>query len=203
MSQNSEKVVLFVGHRAGQLMSTLKELGMCTSNTKTLYYQGLDPLSNRDGSVFLNNEEVLCNVEYDKEILKEQLKAFFELGFKEKQFLLIGDPTEWMYQAFTEAVHSNANLFPSFAQPEDFYHAWFYPMGMIASDIRKEISALVYNVKKNGSTVFVTRKTDAALVGFIPKVIDAFEANRLIEFALQTIDLEQIVGKSKENLQLG
>ncbi len=199
----SEKTVFFVGHRAGQLLSTLKELDMCATNFNSIHYHNTDPLSDIHGSVYVNGQEAICNVEYDVSELKAQFVDFLTSDFSSDKFLLIGDPSELIYQSLTLSIHTKANLNPNFNSAEDFCHAWFYPMGMITSDVRKEISALVYELKKNGSNVFVTRKTDAELVGFLPKVIEAFEGNKLQAFVSRTEELEQIVGKTKEKLQLG
>ena len=203
MPKKTENAVLFVGQRAGQLWSTFKELEMCSPQFKSVYYHGFDPLNEIHGSVFYNGEEVLCNVEYEKAELKSQLIDYFLEGVQAKRILVIGDPSEWMYQAFTEAIHTNGNLNPSATQSENVHHVWFYPMGMITSDVRKEISNLVYELKKNTSNVTLLRKTDAELVGFLPKLIQAFEANSLHSFVSQNEGLEQVVGKTKEDLQLG
>tara|TARA_B110000090_G_scaffold149387_1_gene163925 strand:- start:939 stop:1352 length:414 start_codon:yes stop_codon:yes gene_type:complete len=90
--------------------------------------------------------------------------------------LVIGDPSELFYQAF---VFAKTNQNPNFIREEVQFksklssdaYVFLYPVGMVAQNIRKEISELVYVLKKFKQNAFLIRSKNAEDVVILQKLL--------------------------------
>ena len=104
--------------------------------------------------------------------------------------LCIGDPSELLYQAFLlvknehslhrETMNNTVNLF-------------IYPVGMVAMDIRKELSSLMYTLKKFGNPTFLIRKEEKDLKKLFSIIANTIGILSFMELADEIKGLEQLI----------
>jgi hypothetical protein len=73
-------------------------------------------------------------------------------------------------------------------------------MGMVCQDIRKEISNLIYVLKKHESKTFLLRKEEKDLDHILNKILHELETNSIYEIEEKLEGLEHLTGKPKEQI---
>ena len=113
---------------------------------------------------------------------------------KLKNTLIIGDPSELLYQAY---VFAQTNQNPNFIREEaqfsskqgnDIY-TFLYPVGMVAQDIRKEISHLVYVLKKFNKSALLIRADKSDVSTILQKMLKQLSSmNELSKFSVKGVE---------------
>ena len=99
------------------------------------------PFSGAKNSIHFNNQKFETSCEYEFDCLKNKFVGLIQNNEINSSFqLIIGDPSELIYQAFSSAL-----LETQVYMQRDFHetHLWLYPMGMMSLDILKEISYFI------------------------------------------------------------
>ena len=119
--------------------------------------------------------------------------------------IIIGDPSELLFQAFSFARLKENPLF--FKQNlsrrlkiDKSLNLFIYPMGMVCQDIRKEISNLIYVLKKHESKTFLLRKEEKDLDHILNNILHELETNSIYEIEEKLEGLEHLTGKPKEQI---
>ena len=113
----------------------------------------------------LNDTSIDFNGKYSLEDLSFAISVVMNHHNAFEDCLVLGDPTELFFQAFCFAKNNqNPHLIRQEVQFEqrtskDAY-LFIYPNGMVAHNIRKEISNLVYLLKKHNRNTFLIRNTN-------------------------------------------
>jgi hypothetical protein len=117
--------------------------------------------------------------------------------------IIIGDPSELLFQAFSFArLKENPMFFKQnlsrTLKIDNSLNLFIYPMGMVCHDIRKEISNLIYILKKHESKTFLIRKEEKDLDEILNNIISDLKSNSIYELEDKYKGLEHLTGKPKE-----
>ena len=114
---------------------------------------------------------------------------------------VIGDPSELLYQAYVFAqTNQNPNFIREEAQfssiQENDVYTFLYPVGMVAQDIRKEISQLVYVLKKFNKSAFLIRADKSDVSAILQKMLNHLSSMKeLSKFSVK--GLEQLLSSQE------
>ena len=120
---------------------------------------------------------------------------------KLKNTLVVGDPSELLYQAY---VFAQTNQNPHFIREEaQFFseqindtYAFLYPVGMVAQDVRKEISQLVYVLKKFNKSTFLIRAHKSDVIAILQKMLNQLGVmNEFSKFSVKGV--EQLISRQE------
>ena len=134
------------------------------------------------------------NGNYSLDELSFALSVIVNHNKKLKNTLIIGDPSELLYQAY---VFAQTNQNPNFIREEaqfsskqgnDIY-TFLYPVGMVAQDIRKEISHLVYVLKKFNKSALLIRADKSDVSTILQKMLKQLSSmNELSKFSVKGVE---------------
>jgi hypothetical protein len=205
MSKKLPKTILLVGNHAQSHLEYIRKYFNGKYDINYLIYRSGDPFKSLDSNkIILNDLEIDFNGSYDINNLTLGLTSILEhQSLFSKMDLIIGDPTEVIFQAFSFArLNENPIFFKSNSQKSDFVdqsiNLFIYPMGMICSDIRKEISNLLYVLKKHESQTLLFRREEMELDSIIYKILTDFNSRSIYELEDKIEGLEHLIGKPKE-----
>ena len=158
-------------------------------------------LENEPHQLLLNDVSIDYNGNYSLNELSFALSVIVNHNKKLKNTLVVGDPSELLYQAYVFAqTNQNPNFireeaqFPS-KQENDTY-AFLYPVGMVAQDIRKEISHLVYVLKKFNKSTFLIRADKSDVSVILQKMLNQLSAmNEFSKFSVNGV--EQLISRQE------
>jgi L-2-hydroxyglutarate oxidase LhgO len=141
------------------------------------------------------------NGNYDLNELSFALSVVLNHNKKFKNTLVVGDPSELLYQAY---VFAQTNQNPNFIKEEaQFYskqekdtYVFLYPVGMVAQDIRKEISHLVYVLKKFNKSTFLLRADKSHVSAILQKMLNQLSSmNEHSKFSVKGV--EQLISRQE------
>jgi hypothetical protein len=148
-----------------------------------LRYQREDIITNEPAKAFFDTISLSFNETYSLDGLhKDLIKNKEHIHFKCD--VLIGDPTELLFQAFVKELFLIEDL-PFFP-----IVLFLYPVGMNSLDARKEISALILTMKANHVLTYVIRNPQDTFVKIMSALteLDSLSDFILIENNIQNLD---------------
>ena len=158
-------------------------------------------LENEPHQLLLNDVSIDYNGNYSLNELSFALSVVVNHNKKLKNTLVVGDPSELLYQAY---VFAQTNQNPNFireeaqfsSQQENDTYAFLYPVGMVAQDIRKEISHLVYVLKKFNKSTFLIRADKSDVSAILQKMLNQLSAmNEFSKFSVNGV--EQLISRQE------
>lgn len=175
MQKSTFDSVLLLGNHGHLFYKNLKDKIELPVNT--LIFKKKNAFSGDEPHQFLfNNVSIDFNGGYVLDEMSFALNIIISHNKNLQNVLVIGDPSELFYQAF---VFAKTNQNPNFIREEvpftsklssDAY-VFLYPVGMVAQNIRKEISKLVYVLKKFKQNAFLIRSKNAEDVVILQKLL--------------------------------
>lgn len=205
MKKSIQKSILLVGHHAFEHAENIRNNINNQFKLNYLTYKRKDPFDNSSvNKLLINDIEVDYNGSYDLNNLTLALSFMIEYDKKlATSDLIIGDPTELLFQAFSFARLKENPLFfkeNSIKRPkiDKSLNLFIYPMGMVCQDIRKEISNLIYVLKKHDSKTFLLRNEEKDLDQILNKILQEIETTSIYEIEEKLEELEHLTGKPKE-----
>jgi hypothetical protein len=207
MKKSTQKSILLVGHHAFEHAENIRKNINKQFKLNYLTYKRKDPFDDLSSNKLLINDiEIDYNGSYDLNNLTLALSFIIE---HDKNLInsdiIIGDPSELLFQAFSFARLKENPLF--FKQNlsrrlkiDKSLNLFIYPMGMVCQDIRKEISNLIYVLKKHESKTFLLRKEEKDLDHILNNILHELETNSIYEIEEKLEGLEHLTGKPKEQI---
>lgn len=162
---------------------------------QSLIFKKKNPfLENDPHQLLLGDVTIDYNGNYSLDELSFALSVIVNHNKKLKNTLIIGDPSELLYQAY---VFAQTNQNPNFIREEaqfsskqgnDIY-TFLYPVGMVAQDIRKEISHLVYVLKKFNKSALLIRTDKSDVSTILQKMLKQLSSmNELSKFSVKGVE---------------
>ena len=205
MKKSTKKSILFVGNHALLHSEVFIEAFSKQFEINSLTFKAANPLNESESNKILINElDVDFNGIYDLNNLTLALSFILEHNTAiSSSDLIIGDPSEILFQAFSFARLKENPLF--FKQntnkrllKDTSLNLFIYPMGMLCFDIRKEISNLVYVLKKHQSEVLLLRKDEKDLDQILNAILTDWDKLSIYDIEDRIEGLEHLIGKPKE-----
>lgn len=142
----------------------------------------------------LDQVSIDYNGNYNLEELSFALSVIINHNKSLQNIVVIGDPSELLYQAFVFAkTNQNPNMikaevqFPNRSFSDAF--VFLYPVGMVAKNIRKEISQLIYVLKKFKKNTFLIRPNTSSEAEILQKMLNVFiDINEGSEFRVNGVE---------------
>ena len=177
------KSMLFVGDHARMYFGSASKVDEIDNDVHLLRYQREDIITNEPAKALFDSVSLSFNETYSLDGLHKDL-------IKNKQHInfncdvLIGDPTELLFQAFVKELFLIEDL-PFFP-----IVLFLYPVGMNSLDARKEISALILTMKANHILTYVIRNPQDTFVKIMTALneLDSLSDFILIENNIQNLD---------------
>jgi hypothetical protein len=205
MKKSTQSSILLVGQHANSHLENIRKNVTKEFKLNYLNYQRKDPFDEEGvNKLLINDIEIDYNGSYDLNNLTLALSFIIEHDKNlTNTTIIIGDPSELLFQAFSFARLKENPLF--FKQNlgrtlkiDKSLNLFIYPMGMVCQDVRKEISNLIYVLKKHDSKTFLIRKEEKDLDDILNKIINELENNSIYDVEDRFDGLEHLTGKPKE-----
>ena len=177
------KSMLFVGDHARMYFGSATKVDEIDNDVHLLRYQREDIITNEPAKALFDSVSLSFNETYSLDGLhKDLIKNKQHINFKCD--VLIGDPTELLFQAFVKELFLLEDL-PFFP-----IVLFLYPVGMNSLDARKEISALILTMKANHVLTYVIRNPQDTFVKIMTALneLDSLSDFILIENNIQNLD---------------
>jgi len=177
------KSMLFVGDHARMYIGSASTVDEIDNDVHLFRYQREDIITNEPAKAFFDTMSFSFNETYSIDGLqKDLIKNKEHINFKCD--VLIGDPTELLFQAFVKELFLIEDL-PFFP-----IVLFLYPVGMNSLDARKEISALILTMKANHVLTYVIRNPQDTFVKIMSALteLDSLSDFILIENNIQNLD---------------
>ena len=177
------KSMLFVGDHARMYFGSASKVDEIDNDVHLLRYQREDIFTNEPAKALFDSVSLSFNETYSLDGLhKDLIKNKQHINFKCD--VLIGDPTELLFQAFVKELFLIEDL-PYFP-----IVLFLYPVGMNSLDARKEISALILTMKANHVLTYVIRNPQDTFVKIMTALneLDSLSDFILIENNIQNLD---------------
>ena len=177
------KSMLFVGDHARMYFGSASKVDEIDNDVHLLRYQREDIITNEPAKALFDSVSLSFNETYSLDGLhKDLIKNKQHINFKCD--VLIGDPTELLFQAFVKELFLIEDL-PFFP-----IVLFLYPVGMNSLDARKEISALILTMKANHILTYVIRNPQETFVKIMTALneLDSLSDFILIENNIQNLD---------------
>jgi len=149
----------------------------------------------------LNDISIDFNGNYSLDELSFALSILINHNTSFKNCLIIGDPTELFYQAFCFAkTNQNPHLIRQEIQfkpklSEDAF-LFIYPCGMVAHNIRKEISSLIYLLKKHNRSTYLIREGEHTTLQILQNLLKKRRLS-LDVFTLEGSGIEKLISSQE------
>jgi len=147
--------VLFIGNHANKTVQEIPQETLELYATNQLGYARGEILKNIPASLIFNEKSYDYNGEYNIDNLTITLDFFFQQALEMDQHtLMIGDPFELLFQASIYALlKENPNKIkdsiPTNSRTQPITIILLYPATIEFENLRKEISQLIYALKKH------------------------------------------------------
>lgn len=177
------KSMLFVGDHARMYFGSASKVDEIDNDVHLLRYQREDIITNEPAKALFDSVSLSFNETYSLDGLhKDLIKNKQHINFKCD--VLIGDPTELLFQAFVKELFLFEDL-PFFP-----IVLFLYPVGMNSLDARKEISALILTMKANHVLTYVIRNPQETFLKIMTALneLDSLSDFILIENNIQNLD---------------
>ena len=177
------KSMLFVGDHARMYIGSASKVDEIDNDVHLFRYQREDIITNEPAKALFDSVSLSFNETYSLDGLhKDLIKNKEHINFKCD--VLIGDPTELLFQAFVKELFLIEDL-PFFP-----IVLFLYPVGMNSLDARKEISALILTMKANHVLTYVIRNPQDTFLKIMTALneLDSLSDFILIENNIQNLD---------------
>ena len=204
MNNYTQKSILLVGNHAIAHLDNMRINFNKNFNLNYLCYQSGNPFNDGESNqLIFNDVEITYNGSYDLNNLTLALCFMIEHEQSlSSNDIIIGDPSELLFQAFSFARLKENPLFfkqkKTSVKADKALNIFIYPMGMICSDVRKEISNLIYILKKNESISYLIRKEEPELDEFLKEIFTELEKNSIYDIETNLEGLEHLTGIRKK-----
>ena len=185
--------ILVLGNHANLYLADMKRFSELP--VQSLSFKKKNPfLENEPHQLLLNDVSIDYNGGYNLNELSFALSVVVNHNKKLKNSLVIGDPSELLYQAYVFAqTNQNPNFIREEAQfsskQENDVFTFLYPVGMVAQDIRKEISQLVYVLKKFNKSAFLIRADKSDVSAILQKMLNHLSSMKeLSKFSVKGVE---------------
>ena len=197
MQKSTIDSVFLLGNHALSLNQNIKNREKLPFDFNYLTFKDGDPFKKEFENFIQFND---CNYPFNSEYDLISLKDFFSLFKKDELFfkkanLIIGNPSELLFQAFIAALIENNN-----DSLNSSIVIMLYPIGMIGNDTRKELSNLMYLLKTKNIQTLLIRNTEKKLDDAIATIFNNFGNQSIYELENQIEGFEHLIGKPKELL---
>ena len=185
--------ILLLGNHANLYLADVKRFSELPVQSLSFKKKDLF-LENEPHQLLLNDVSIDYNGGYNLNELSFALSVVVNHNKKLKNSLVIGDPSELLYQAYVFAqTNQNPNFIREEAQfsskQENDVFTFLYPVGMVAQDIRKEISQLVYVLKKFNKSAFLIRADKSDVSGILQKMLNHLSSMKeLSKFSVKGVE---------------
>ena len=193
MPKSTFDSILLLGNHANLYLADVKRFSELP--VQSLSFKKKDPfLENEPHQLLLNDVSIDYNGGYNLNELSFALSVVVNHNKKLKNSLVIGDPSELLYQAYVFAqTNQNPNFIREEAQfsskQENDVFTFLYPVGMVAQDIRKEISQLVYVLKKFNKSAFLIRADKSDVSAILQKMLNHLSSMKeLSKFSVKGVE---------------
>jgi hypothetical protein len=195
--QNYTQTILLIGNHASLHANAFVE----NSNQHKiiqLKFESSNPFyENSLNKIWIDNQKVETKHEYN---LQGLVTAIHENNISSRLSevtLIVGDPSELIYQAFLLAMlKEDPNDFRRINENEstsDVVNLFLYPVGMMAQDIRKELSTLMYCLKKHEMATYLIRKEEKDLDSLFKLLLNSLTFMSIVELEDQIKGIEHLV----------
>jgi hypothetical protein len=175
------KTILFVGDHAQKYC----ELAISNENcsAQLLTYQRENIVTGEKAKVIFNQQELPFHTAYNMDGLCQDIVRLKD-QLLIKCDILIGDPTELLFQAYVTELMESSELN---VLPIVFF---LYPVGMNSLDTRREISALILKMKLNNMLTYVVRNPMDTFVEVMNEVnnLASFTSITQLESSIENLD---------------
>ena len=175
------KTILFVGDHAQKYC----ELGISNTycNAQLLTYQRENIITGEKAKLVFNQKDFPFAGAYSLLGLCKEIVLMKE-EWKGKCDILIGDPTELLFQAYVTELMESSELN---VLPIVFF---LYPVGMNSLDTRREISALILKMKMKNMLTYVLRNPTDTFVEVMNEVnqLASFTSITQLESSIENLD---------------
>jgi len=192
--------ILLLGNHANLYSADIIRFSMLP--VQSLTFKKKNPfLENEPHQLLLNDVSIDYNGNYSLNELSFALSVVVNHNKKLKNTLVVGDPSELLYQAYVFAqTNQNPNFIREEAQfsskQENDTYAFLYPVGMVAQDIRKEISHLVYVLKKFNKSTFLIHAHKSDVIAILQKMLNQLGVmNEFSKFSVKGV--EQLISRQE------
>tara|TARA_B100001057_G_C22848119_1_gene949865 strand:- start:211 stop:903 length:693 start_codon:yes stop_codon:yes gene_type:complete len=192
--------ILLLGNHANLYLAEIKTFSELP--VQSLIFKKKNPfLENAPHQLLLDEVSIDYNGNYTLNELSFALSVVVNHNKKLKNTLVVGDPSELLYQAY---VFAQTNQNPHFIREEaQFFseqindtYAFLYPVGMVAQDVRKEISQLVYVLKKFNKSTFLIRAHKSDVIAILQKMLNQLGVmNEFSKFSVKGV--EQLISRQE------
>ena len=163
-----------------------------------LRFESYDPFDEGSSNRICMNDQ-LINTKHDYNI-ESLVMAINENKLPSKLSdvtLIVGDPSELLYQAYILAMlKEDPNDFRGILESEsatEVVNLFLYPVGMMAQDIRKELSNLMYCLKKHEMGTYLIRKDEKDLDSLFKLLLNSLSFMSIVELEDQLKGIEHLV----------
>ena len=156
MEKSTINKLLLIGNHALLINKSIKKIDDLALIKQTLMYKtGYPFLEKFDNFVQIDNVKHSYKYTYNFDDLTHFLKLKFkEIAVLDSPALIIGNPSELLFQSALTALLENENK-----AVKSSIIILLYPIGMVGHDTRKELSGLIYLLKKNAIQTLLIRNS--------------------------------------------
>lgn len=195
--QNYTQTILLIGNHASLHADAFIENSNQHKIIK-LRFESSDPFDEATSNkIWLDNQSINTQRDYDIESLVLAINENKLPSKLSNVTLIVGDPSELLYQAFLLAMlKEDPNDFRGIIEnesPSDVVNLFLYPVGMMAQDIRKELSNLMYCLKKHEMGTYLIRKEEKDLDSLFKLLLNSLTFMSIVELEDQIKGIEHLV----------
>lgn len=197
---NSTSNVVFIGNHANKIKKDVPVETLNDYSLKSVEYKRGSLFDEENPKLVLNDIACDYNGEYEIENLSIALNFSLEhLAQNNSNTILIGDPFELLFQASIYAWlrenPTNVKLNPATTDFSNLTVVLLYPATMEFENLRKEISHIVYVLKKHKVNTFLI-ENHINQASALDSILYYFEPESVLQLEHQVKGLKQILGHS-------
>jgi hypothetical protein len=197
---NSTSNVIFIGNHANKIKKDVPVETLNDYSLKSVEYKRGSLFDEENPKLVLNDIACDYNGEYEIENLSIALNFSLEhLAQNNSNTILIGDPFELLFQASIYAWlrenPKNVKLNPATTDFSNLTVVLLYPATMEFENLRKEISHIVYVLKKHKVNTFLI-ENHINQASALDSILYYFEPESVLQLEHQVKGLKQILGHS-------
>ena len=197
---NSTSNVVFIGNHANKIKKDVPVETLNDYSLKSVEYKRGSLFDEENPKLVLNDIACDYNGEYEIENLSIALNFSLEhLAHNNSNTILIGDPFELLFQASIYAWlrenPKNVKLNPATTDFSNLTVVLLYPATMEFENLRKEISHIVYVLKKHKVNTFLI-ENHINQASALDSILYYFQPESVLQLEHQVKGLKQILGHS-------
>lgn len=197
---NSTSNVVFIGNHANKIKKDVPVETLNDYSLKSVEYKRGSLFDEENPKLVLNDIACDYNGEYEIENLSIALNFSLEhLSHNNSNTILIGDPFELLFQASIYAWlrenPTNVKLNPATTDFSNLTVVLLYPATMEFENLRKEISHVVYVLKKHKVNTFLI-ENHINQASALDSILYYFQPESVLQLEHQVKGLKQILGHS-------